>query len=147
MTTTIKEYGAGYRSLQADGFPAPLHLFPMVTNTPFGKLFGLALMWSSSDFTTGCKYAERIASFSHAVMNTVAESTIPEWQEETVTRLPNRMFGETNQKSCRVYELTDEVAGVITAAAEKMPSDPSMLTGIHTLRNAEEPVQESVFRV
>ena len=80
-------------------------------------------------------------------MSTVGECTIPEWQKQTAARIPNRMFGETNQKSCRVYELTEEVAGVIAAAAEKMPSDQSILTGIHTLRNAEEPVQDSVFKV
>lgn len=147
LSATIKGYAAGYRALQADGFPAPLHLLPVVTNAQFGKMFGVVLVWSSSDFSAGRKYVDRIATFGHAVMNNVVEVSIPEWQEAALARLPRKMFGEYNHKSCRVYELTDEVADVIATAAEKMPNDPSLLTGIHTLRDAQEPIQDSVFRV
>lgn len=61
--------------------------------------------------------------------------------------LPQQMAGIYNQKSCRVYQPTDEVADVIAAAARTMPNDSAMLLGIHTLRDAAEPVQDSVFRV
>ncbi|KAK4494221.1 hypothetical protein PRZ48_014519 [Zasmidium cellare] len=145
LAATIKGFAAGYRSLQKDGFPAPLHILPVIVNAPPGKTLAVAFTWTSPDFTLGREYMERVSSFGHAIMNTVAEISIPDWQEESAASLPPVMFGIQNQKSCRVYEFTDEVAEVIATAVEKMPNDPATLTGIHTLRNAEEPNQDSVF--
>lgn len=96
---------------------------------------------------TGRRFLDLAASFGQVVLNTIVETSIPEWMEASASYLPQHMAGISNQKSCRVYELTDEVADVIAAAAEKMPKDPATLMGIHTLRHAEEPIQDSVFRV
>lgn len=80
-------------------------------------------------------------------MNTVAEIDIPTWMDNSAAGLPSVMFGIHNQKACRVYDFTDEVAEVIATAAAKMSNDAATLTGFHSLREAEEPAQDSVFRI
>ncbi|KAF2164976.1 hypothetical protein M409DRAFT_24878 [Zasmidium cellare ATCC 36951] len=147
LAAIIKEFASGDRALERDGFPAPLHILPVIVNAPLGKTLAVAFTWSSPDFATGRQYVDRVSSFGHAIMNTVEETNIPDWQEASAAGLPPVMFGIHNQKSCRVYSLSDQVAEVIADAAAKMPSDPATLTGIHTLREAEEPIQDSVFKV
>ena len=101
---------AGYQGLIKEGLPAPLHLLPVVCNSPFGKILMVAFTWASSDTDTGRTFLDRVSSFGHVVMTNVVETSIPDWQEASVAALPKSMFGIYNQKSCRVYELTDEVA-------------------------------------
>ncbi|EED19921.1 6-hydroxy-D-nicotine oxidase, putative [Talaromyces stipitatus ATCC 10500] len=141
---TLAEYNAKYRKLSQDGLPKELTLQQMVFNSPQGKLFGVSFTWSSEDIEEGSRWRERIGSLGTLLMNTVSETTIPQWYKGIAALVPATAYGSF--RTHNLHEIPPEVAECLGHHLAKMPSDPAAMFTIYQSRmSTSTPISDSVF--
>ncbi|KUJ18388.1 D-lactate dehydrogenase [Mollisia scopiformis] len=143
ISEAFKKFNGGYRELSTQGLPSQLVIQQMVVNSPYGRAFGLAFTWGSDDIDTGRMWLSKIEGLGTVVMNTVAETTIPEMLAATQAVIPLKAY--CSSRSLNVRKIT-EVADAIASCLEKMPSDLAAMFTIHELRGpSAKPTKDSVF--
>lgn len=116
----------------------------IVVNSPYGRALVFSFTWSSEDIEAGRAWLSKCEAFGTVVMNTVAETTIPEVHKEADTMVPPALFGSSRTHSLR--EMTEEATAAASPFLEKMPSDPGTMLVVHQLRGPSAmPTKESVF--
>lgn len=126
---TIEEYNAAYQKLLIDGHPKELTPQQMVFNSPQGRLFGVIFTWSSEDTETGRLWCKKIDSLGKSLMNTISETTIPQWHQGNAGLVPAFAYGI--YWTHNLHEITPEIAACLGSHLEKMPEDPCTLSSIH----------------
>lgn len=131
--------------MAARGLPDALGIQPVVVNSPAGRAVGVEVLWSSDDHETGRPYVDEIAGLGSPILNSIAESTVPEWMEASRAVVPPQAYGSSRTVSVRM--LTDEVVDIIGRNIAKMPADMATNFSVHWLRGGASaaPNTESVF--
>lgn len=134
LASTIKQFNDGYRALSTlgQGLPPALGTHQAVINSPSGRTFGLLFLWSSSDIETGKIWLDKILSLAPVAMHTVTTTTVAEWLKVAGTVVREQCYG--TMLTLNLRSLSPDVVDVIATHAQQMPSDPSVMFGIHELR-------------
>lgn len=134
------DYNTAYRDMK-ENLPAELTVQQMIFNAPPGRMMAISFVWSSEDTAEGRRWCEKIASLGNVIMNTVSETTIPEWCSKNAAAVPSAVYGSSRTQN--VYQVTPEVVNSIGENLEKMPADQGVMMSIHQLRVT--PDSNSVF--
>ncbi|PWY88870.1 D-lactate dehydrogenase [Aspergillus sclerotioniger CBS 115572] len=133
IAQTITTYNKSYQSLiSTSPLPPQLTLQQIAFNSPHGRLFAVIFTWSGSNLDEGKQWSEKIASLAPLLMNTVAQTTIPDWFAGNGALVPKTMYGSSATHNIR--RITPAVAEVIGRNLAIMPGDMGTMFSIHELR-------------
>ncbi|CZR53073.1 related to 6-hydroxy-D-nicotine oxidase [Phialocephala subalpina] len=144
ISAAFKKLNIGYRELSAQGLPSELVVQQMIVNSPYGIALVFGFTWSSEDIETGRAWLSKCEALGTIVMNTVAETTLPDMLREAQAMVPLAVHGSIRTHSLRA--MTEEVTAAVSPFLEKLPSDPGTMFVVHELRGpSAKPTKESVF--
>ncbi|KAJ4228266.1 hypothetical protein NW757_014144 [Fusarium falciforme] len=140
----LSKFVAGYKPLAEEGLPDTLGIQPSFVNTPMGRMFVVAFVWSSDDLELGYNWLAQIEALGKVLHNSVKATTVKDWLDDAGSFLPRSAYGGSCTASVR--QLTDEVNEVVDREIAKMPADPAVLFSAHELRGkSTAPRADSVF--
>ncbi|KAA8644054.1 FAD-binding oxidoreductase [Aspergillus tanneri] len=144
ISKVFVDFNAAYQKLLEKGIPPQLTIQQAVFNAPHGRLFAAILAWSGDNIEEGKHWSDQIASLGPLLMNTVAETTIPDWFAGSAALVPLSVYGSS--RTLNVNHITPELAEAIARNLPTLPSDPGTMISIHQLRGpSAAPKDNSVF--
>ena len=144
ISTAFQAFNTGYQKILANKPPSALGFQQLITNTPSGKAFGVAFMWSSDDQEAGRAWLGQIEALGKVVLNSVTPTTISKYLELMAPVVPTSIYGTV--KTTSVRSITSEIIQIIGRNAEKMPTRFGAQLVIHELRGPSAvPKTDSVF--
>ncbi|OGM45315.1 D-lactate dehydrogenase [Aspergillus bombycis] len=144
ITKVFADFSTGYQKLLENGMPEQLTIQQAVFNAPPGRVFAVIVAWSGDDIEEGKHWTNQIAALGPLLMNTVVETTIPEWFTGNAALVPSSVYGSS--RTLNLHNVTPEVTEAIGRNLTTLPSDPGTMMSVHQLRGpSAAPKGSSVF--
>ncbi len=144
IAATFKAFNVTFEELSTDGLPSELVLQQLVVNSPQGRAICVSFTWSSEDIEAGRTWLSKVEALVPVTMNTVTETTIPDWLNANMALVPESAHGVSYTHNFR--KITSEVAAIIGDSFAEMSDDAGCMLAIHELKGPSVgPHKDSVY--
>lgn len=146
VAKTFADFMTSFQFLHASGqIPPQAAVQPVVVNHPqMGQTILVTFVWSSPDHGKGKLLLKDLLVLAPVAMQTVAETSLPDWLKVLNAFCPYGVFGSDRSVSFR--QLTPNVLAIIGRHLKKMPSDAATVFAVHLLSRTSPSVMDLDLR-